>query len=251
MQTELEQDPEAQEWNDAIASVIAYEGSGRASDLLDSVVATARRSGAQLPFAANTAYINTIPPRSSRRIPATASSKAAFARRSAGMRPSIVLKANKESSELGGHIASLPVGGDALRHRLHALLARAHRSATAATSSIVQGHSSPGIYARAFLEGRLTEEQLLQLPPGSRRQGALVLSASLADAGLLAVPDRVDGAWAAHGDLPGALPEIPPLPRPRRYEKPATSGCSAATARWTSRRASARSRSPGARSSTT
>ena len=53
---------ELKEWTDAIGSVIAFEGMGRADDLLTEVVATARRSGAKLPFAANTAYINTIPP---------------------------------------------------------------------------------------------------------------------------------------------------------------------------------------------
>ncbi len=59
-----------------------------------------------------------------------------------------------------------------------------------------QGHSAPGVYARAFLEGRITEEQLGPLPPGSRRQGTVVVSASVADARFLAVPDGVDGARA-------------------------------------------------------
>ena len=52
---------EQKEWTDAISSVIAFEGTGRADDLLDEVVAVARRSGGRVPFAANTAYINTIP----------------------------------------------------------------------------------------------------------------------------------------------------------------------------------------------
>ena len=60
--TALDDIAEQKEWTDAIASVIAFEGTGRADDLLDEVVAVARRSGAHLPFAANTAYINTIPP---------------------------------------------------------------------------------------------------------------------------------------------------------------------------------------------
>jgi pyruvate dehydrogenase E1 component len=101
----------------------------------------------------------------------------------------------------------------------------------------VQGHSAPGIYARAFLEGRLTEEQLLNFRQEVGRQGAVVLSASLADAGLLAVPHRVDGPRAADGDLPGALPQVSARIAGSPTRPTARSGCSAATARWTSRKA--------------
>ena len=73
----------------------------------------------------------------------------------------------------------------------------------------IQGHSSPGIYARAFLEGRLSEEQLRRFRQEVDGRRALVVSASVADAGLLAVPDRLDGARPADGDLPGALHEVP------------------------------------------
>ena len=73
-----------------------------------------------------------------------------------------------------------------------------------------QGHISPGIYARAFLEGRLSEEQLVNFRQEVGGQGTFVLSASLADAGLLAISDGVDGSGAADGDLPGAFPEISP-----------------------------------------
>ena len=60
----------------------------------------------------------------------------------------------------------------------------------------IQGHSSPGIYARTFLEGRLTEEQLLKFRQEVDGDGLSLLPASLADAGLLAVPDRLDGPRA-------------------------------------------------------
>ncbi len=71
----------------------------------------------------------------------------------------IVLSANKESSELGGHIASFQSAAT-LYDTGFMHFWRAPSDNTAATSSIFQGHSSPGIYARAFLEGRLNEEQL-------------------------------------------------------------------------------------------
>jgi pyruvate dehydrogenase E1 component len=75
-----------------------------------------------------------------------------------------------------------------------------------------QGHSSPGIYARAFLEGRLSEEQLKHFRQEVTGR-AVVLSPSLADAGFLAVPDRVDGPRADDGDLPGALHALSGAPR--------------------------------------
>ena len=97
---------ERKEWIDAINSVIAFEGTGEADDILEEVVAAARRSGANLPFAANTAYINTISPDLQ---PAYPGDRALENKVRAAIRwnaAAIVLKANKESSELGGHIAS-------------------------------------------------------------------------------------------------------------------------------------------------
>ena len=67
------------------------------------------------------------------------------------------------------------------------------------------------------MEGRLTEEQLLNFRQEGSRQGHLELSAPQADARVLAVPDRVDGAGAADGDLPGALPQVPARARHRRH----------------------------------
>src|SRR5262245_42041204 len=160
MQTELELDAEAQEWNDAIASVIAYEGPARASELLDKAVATARRSGALLPFAANTAYINTISP--SEQPPQPGDREIENRIRSAirWNAAMIVLKANRESTELGGHIASFQSSATlydvGFMHFWHAATENHGGDLV-----YVQGHSSPGIYARAFLEGRLSEEQIL------------------------------------------------------------------------------------------
>ena len=127
-----------------------------------------------------------------------------------------MLRANKESSELGGHIASFQSAATlydtGFMHFWHAPTAEHGGDLV-----YVQGHSSPGIYARSFLEGRLSEEQLLQVPPGGRRRRPLLLPASLADAGLLAVPDRLDGPRPLDGDLPGPLSQVPAGPRPRRH----------------------------------
>jgi pyruvate dehydrogenase E1 component len=151
---------EQKEWTDAISSVIAFEGTGRADDLLEEVVAVARRSGARVPFAPNTAYINTIPLEAQPEYPANREIERRIRAAIRWNAAAIVVKANKESSELGGHIASFQSAATlydtGFMHFWHA------PSETHGGDLIfVQGHSSPGIYARAFVEGRLTEEQLL------------------------------------------------------------------------------------------
>ena len=151
---------EQKEWTDAIASVIAFEGTGRADDLLDEVVAVARRSGARVPFAANTAYINTIPPEAQPEHPGDRELERRIRAAIRWNAAAIVVTANKESSELGGHIASFQSAATlydtGFMHFWHA-----PSESHGGDLVFVQGHSSPGIYARAFVEGRLTEEQLL------------------------------------------------------------------------------------------
>ncbi|MGI9421703.1 MAG: pyruvate dehydrogenase (acetyl-transferring), homodimeric type [Hyphomicrobiaceae bacterium] len=150
---------ERREWTDAINSVIAFEGTGVADDILEEVVAEARRSGAKLPFAAHTAYINTIPPEKQ---PPHPGNRQLEGRIRAAIRwnaAAIVLKANKESSELGGHIASFQ-SASMLYDTGFMHFWRAASDGHGGDLIYYQGHSSPGIYARAFVEGRLTEKQL-------------------------------------------------------------------------------------------
>ncbi len=116
----------------------------------------------------------------------------------------MVVHANRKSSEYGGHIASYASSATLYEVGFNHFW-RAPTAEHGGDLVYFQGHSSPGIYARAYLEGRLTEENLELLPSGSGRPGPLVVSAPVADAGVLAVPDRVDGLGPDDGDLPGAL----------------------------------------------
>ena len=152
---------ELQEWSEAIASVIAFEGTDGADAVLGKAVETARWSGAKLPFAANTAYINSIPLDEQPKHPGN---RAIEHRIRAAVRwnaAALVLKANKDSSELGGHIASFQSAATlydtGFQHFWHGTDDPAHGG----DLIYLQGHSAPGFYARAFLEGRLTEDQLL------------------------------------------------------------------------------------------
>src|SRR5256714_13672876 len=151
---------ETQEWLDALEAVLEREGPERAHYLLEKLVDKARRSAAYIPFSLNTAYLNTIPAHMEERSPgdhALEERIRSFCRWNAMV---MVAKANKSDDELGGHIASFaPVGtafGSGFNHCW-----RAAREGHGGDLVYFQGHSSPGIYARAFLEGRLTETQLL------------------------------------------------------------------------------------------
>ncbi|HKB74777.1 MAG TPA: pyruvate dehydrogenase (acetyl-transferring), homodimeric type, partial [Burkholderiales bacterium] len=151
---------ETQEWLDALESVLEREGPERAHYLLEKLVDKARRSGAYIPFSLNTAYLNTIPAHMEERSPgdhALEERIRSFCRWNAMV---MVAKANKSDDELGGHIASFAsVGtlfGIGFNHFWHA-----PNEGHGGDLVYFQGHSSPGIYARAFLEGRLTETQIL------------------------------------------------------------------------------------------
>src|ERR1700689_1524181 len=151
---------EAQEWLDALDSVEAFEGLERVDALLDAIVTSARRKGAKLPFAANTAYVNTIPPERQPPHPGERVLEMKIRRYVRWNAAAIVLRANKESSELGGHIASFQSAAT-LYDTGFMHFWRAPDESHGGDLVYFQGHSSPGIYARAFLEGRLSEDQLV------------------------------------------------------------------------------------------
>jgi pyruvate dehydrogenase E1 component len=153
-------DLEREDWLESLDSVEAFEGLERVDELLDAVVVSARRKGAKLPFAANTAYINTIPPERQPKHPGDRKLEMTIRRYVRWNAAAIVLRANKESSELGGHIASFQSAAT-LYDTGFMHFWRAADATHGGDLIYFQGHSSPGIYARAFLEGRLSEDQLV------------------------------------------------------------------------------------------
>ncbi|MEW8314420.1 MAG: pyruvate dehydrogenase (acetyl-transferring), homodimeric type [Candidatus Thiodiazotropha endolucinida] len=160
MPTRPDTDPqETQEWLDALEAVLENEGVDRAHFLIERLVDKARRSGAYLPFSANTAYVNTIPVTKQQRFPGDRAMERrirSFIRWNA---MAMVVQANRISTELGGHISSFASSATlfdvGFNHFFHAPSKERDGDLI-----FFQGHSAPGVYARAYLEGRLSEEQL-------------------------------------------------------------------------------------------
>ena len=160
---QISNDPDAletREWLDALESVIENAGPERAHYLMERLVDLARRRGAHIPFSSNTAYVNTIPAHLEHRSPGNIEIEE---RLRAWMRwnaMAMVVRANRQDGDLGGHISSFTslatMFGTGFNHFWHA-----PSENHGGDLVYFQGHSSPGIYARAFFEGRISEEQLI------------------------------------------------------------------------------------------
>ncbi len=150
---------ETQEWLESIDSVLKVHGPARAHFLLERLIDYTRRSGAYLPFKPNTAYVNTISTGQEREYPGE---RALERRIEAYLRwnaLAMVVQANRLSSEYGGHLASYASSATLYEVGFNHFW-RAPSESHPGDLVFFQGHSSPGIYARAYLEGRLTEEHL-------------------------------------------------------------------------------------------
>ena len=155
-----DEDPiETGEWIESLDSVLDEEGLERAAFLLERLGERASRDGVKLPYSVNTPYRNTIPTRREVRMPGDLFMERRIRSLIRWNALAMVIRANKRPGDLGGHIHSfssiatlMDVGFNYFFH--------AGDETREGDLVYIQGHSSPGIYARSFLEGRLTEEQL-------------------------------------------------------------------------------------------
>ena len=150
---------ETREWLESIDSVLGTQGPERAHFLLNQMIDFARRSGAYLPYAPNTAYLNTI---STGRQPEYPGERSIERRIEAYIRwnaMAMVVQANRQSSEYGGHISSYASSATMYEVGFNHFW-RAPTESHGGDMIFMQGHSSPGIYSRAYLEGRLKEDHL-------------------------------------------------------------------------------------------
>ncbi|MFD1711721.1 pyruvate dehydrogenase (acetyl-transferring), homodimeric type [Ottowia sp. GY511] len=160
------QDPDQQEtreWTDALSSVIEQAGPERAHFLLEQLLESARQHSIDLPFSATTGYVNTIEPDQEARSPGNIAIEKRLRAYMRWNAMAMVVRANRlnpeDGGDLGGHIGSFAslasMWGAGFNHFWHA-----ESEDHGGDCIYFQGHSAPGIYARAYLEGRITEDQL-------------------------------------------------------------------------------------------
>lgn len=160
--TDIDQQ-ETREWLDALSAVIDKEGPERAHFLLEQLLEQARQSSIDLPFSANTGYVNTIEPDQEARCPGNIAIEKRLRAYMRWNAMAMVVRANRlhphDGGDLGGHIGSFAslasMWGAGFNHFWHA-----ESENHGGDCIYFQGHSAPGIYARAYLEGRISEEQL-------------------------------------------------------------------------------------------
>ncbi|MEE4246412.1 MAG: pyruvate dehydrogenase (acetyl-transferring), homodimeric type [Kangiellaceae bacterium] len=150
---------ETQEWLDSLEAVLEEEGVERAHYLLERLIDKARRSGAHMPYDATTAYLNTIPPSQEAHIPGDQEMERRLRSLIRWNAIAIVLQATKKDLELGGHLSSFASSATLYDVGFNHFF-KGNTEGTDGDLVYFQGHASPGVYARAFLEGRLSEEQL-------------------------------------------------------------------------------------------
>ena len=150
---------ETEDWLEALEDVLRRAGPERTAQLLGKVIVEARLAGAPVPVSDSTPYVNTIHPEDEEPIPGDPEVERRLRSAIRWNAAALVLQANKESSELGGHIASFQSAATlyevGFNHFWHA-----PSDDHGGDLVFMQGHCAPGFYARAFLEGRLSEDQL-------------------------------------------------------------------------------------------
>ena len=210
---EIDSEEEVTEWLEAFDQVVEGDGKNRGCELLDALIHRAREAGVEIPVQFNTPYVNTIPVDEEVPYPGDRQLERRIKSLVRWNAMAMVHRQNKKDPGIGGHISTysslatlLEVG---FNHFFHA-----RYGDQPGDFIYFQGHSSPGVYSRAYLEGRLSEEQIKnfrhELRGASR---TAVLSASVAAARLLALPHGLDGTGPAERYLPGALHALSRKPR--------------------------------------
>ncbi|MDH1473511.1 pyruvate dehydrogenase (acetyl-transferring), homodimeric type [Comamonas thiooxydans] len=155
---------ESREWMDALSAVIDREGADYAHKLIEDLLEHARQNSVDMPFSANTGYVNTIEVDQEEKCPGNLEIEGRLRAYMRWNAMAMVVKANRihppEGGDLGGHIGSFAslanMFAAGFNHFWHA-----ENENHGGDCLYIQGHVSPGIYARAYLEGRISEEQLL------------------------------------------------------------------------------------------
>ncbi|MDG1204034.1 MAG: pyruvate dehydrogenase (acetyl-transferring), homodimeric type, partial [Pseudomonadales bacterium] len=157
-QTDLDPD-ETLEWVESITAIIEHEGVKRAQYLLERLSAKVTETGAQLPYAINTPYRNTIPVENESRMPGDLFMERGLRSLIRWNAMAMVMRANLKDGTLGGHISSFQSSATLYDVGFNYFF-RARTENHQGDLVYIQGHTAPGIYARSYLEGRISEDQL-------------------------------------------------------------------------------------------
>jgi pyruvate dehydrogenase E1 component len=150
---------ETREWLDALEGVLQSQGTERARFLLTELKDKAVREGVEIPFTANTPYINTIPPGRQPPFPGSREIERRIKSLARWNAMAMVVRANKHDPGIGGHISTYASAATLLEVGFNHVF-RGPEAPGGGDQVYFQGHASPGVYARAFLEGRLSAAQL-------------------------------------------------------------------------------------------
>ncbi len=150
---------ETQEWLEALDGVLAKEGPARTRALVERVVERAQTGGAQVELGVQTPYVNSLPLAQQAKMPGNEELETRLRHYIRWNAMAMVVRANETSSELGGHVASFASSATLYDVGFNHFF-RAPSEDFGGDLVFFQGHSSPGVYARAFLEGRISEDQL-------------------------------------------------------------------------------------------
>ena len=150
---------ETKEWIDSLNAVVDNVGNERAHFLLRQLIDQSYRKGSRIPFIQNTPYINTIPPEEEEKSPGDQNIERKLRSLIRWNAAAMVVRANKKFPELGGHIGTFASAATLYDVGMNHFW-RAKNHQFGGDLIYFQGHSAPGVYSRAFLEGRLTKEQL-------------------------------------------------------------------------------------------
>ena len=154
-----ERELERREWLDSLDEILARSGPERVGELLGELSLHAQAEGVRVPFTANTAYVNTIPAREQPAYPGNLELEERLTSYIRWNAMAMVVRANREEAGIGGHIATYASAATLFEVAFHHFL-RGRTEEFPGDLVYLQGHASPGVYARAFLEGRLPAAML-------------------------------------------------------------------------------------------
>ncbi len=163
---------ESKEWRDSLDYVLYHSGPQRVQELLKELQIHARKNGVEIPFTANTPYINSIPADKQPPFPGSREIERRIKSLIRWNAMAMVVRANRESSGIGGHISTYASAATLYEIGFNHFF-KGKDDPSGGDQIYFQGHASPGIYARAFLEGRISEEQLKNFRRELRDGGGL------------------------------------------------------------------------------